>query len=62
MGGLELEHIGDAEHVVALLVQSEVSLTNLGSFTVNELAATGIGEAAACELLCQFECRGGMRC
>ncbi len=59
VGGLE--RIGDAEQVVALLVQSEVSLANLGSFTVDELAATGIGEAAACELLSQFECRGGMR-
>jgi hypothetical protein len=55
VGGLE--RIGDAEHVVALLVKSEVSLTNLGAFTVDELAATGIGEAAACELLSQFECR-----
>jgi hypothetical protein len=59
MGGLE--RIGDAEQVVALLVQSEVSLANLGAFTVDELAAMGIGEAAASELLCQFEGRGGMR-
>jgi hypothetical protein len=55
VGGLE--RIGDAEQVVALLVQSEVSLANLGSFTVDELAPTGIGEAAACELLSQFKCR-----
>ena len=56
MGGLE--RIGDAAQLTALLVQSEVSLANLGSFTVDELAATGIGEAAACELLSQFKCRG----
>jgi hypothetical protein len=55
VGGLE--RIGDAEQVVALLVESEVSLANLG---VDELAAMGIGEAAASELVCQFECRGGM--
>ncbi len=59
VGGLEC--IGDAEQVVALLVQSEVTLANLGAFTVDELAATGIGEAAASELFRQFECRGGMR-
>ncbi len=66
VGGLE--RIGDAEQVVALLVRSEVSLVrsevslaNLGSFTVDELAATGIGKAAACELLSQFKCRSGMR-
>jgi hypothetical protein len=59
VGGLE--RIGDAEQVVALLVESEVSLANLGAFTVDELAATGIGEAAASELFRQFECRGGMR-
>jgi hypothetical protein len=58
VGGLE--RIGDAEQVVALLVQSEVSLANLGAFTVDELAATGIGEAAACELLSQFKCCGIM--
>ncbi len=40
VGGLE--RIGDAEQVVALLVQSEVSLANLGAFTVDELAAMGI--------------------
>ena len=34
-----LERIGDAEQVVALLVESEVSLANLGLFTVDELAA-----------------------
>jgi hypothetical protein len=56
-----LERIGDAEQVVALLVQSEVSLANLGAFTVDELAATGIGEAAACELLSQFKCCGMRR-
>ena len=50
--------VGDAAQLTALLVQSEVSLANLGSFTVDELAATGIGEAAACELLSQFKCRG----
>jgi hypothetical protein len=60
VGGLEC--IGDAEQVVALLVESEVSLANLGAFRVDELAAMGIGEAAARELLSQFECRGGMRC
>jgi hypothetical protein len=59
VGGLE--RIGDAEHVVALLVRSEVSLANLGSFTVDELAATGIGEAAAGELLWQFKCRGALQ-
>ena len=59
VGGLE--RIGDAEQVVALLVRSEVSLANLGAFTVDELAATGIGEAAAGELLFQFECRGMRR-
>ncbi len=59
VGGLE--RIGDAEHVVALLVRSEVTLANLGSFTVDELAATGIGEAAACEVLSQFKCRGMRR-
>ncbi len=59
VGGLE--RIGDAEQVVVLLVESEVSLANLGAFTVDELAATGIGEAAACELVCQFEGRGGTR-
>jgi hypothetical protein len=52
VGGLE--RIADAEQVVALLVESEVSLANLGSFTVDELAATGISEAAACEILTQF--------
>ncbi len=37
-----LECIGDAEHVVALLVQRDMSLANLGWFTVEleELAAT----------------------
>jgi hypothetical protein len=60
VGGLE--RIGDAEQVVALLVRSEVSLANLGAFTVDELAATGIGEAAAGELLFQFECRGMPHC
>jgi hypothetical protein len=59
VGGLE--RIGESEQVVALLVESEVSLANLGSFRVDELAAMGIGEAAASELVCQFECRGGMR-
>jgi hypothetical protein len=59
VGGLE--RIGDAEQVVALLVRSEVSLANLGAFTVDELAAMGIGEAAASELVCQFECRGMRR-
>ncbi len=59
VGGLE--RVGDAEQVVALLVESEVSLANLGLFTVDELAAMGIGEAAASELVCQLECRGGMR-
>ena len=59
VGGLE--RIGDAAQLTALLVQSEVSLANLGSFTVDELVAMGIGEAAASELVCQFECRGGMR-
>ncbi len=51
VGGLE--RIGDAEQVVALLVRNEVPLANLGSFSVDELAATGIGKAAAswCELL-----------
>ncbi len=59
----ELERIGDAEQVVALLVRSEVSLANLGAFPVDELAATGTGEAAACELelLSQFTCRGMRR-
>jgi hypothetical protein len=38
-----------------------VSLANLGAFKVDELAATGIGEAAACELLSQFKCRGMRR-
>ena len=52
VGGLE--RIGDAEQVVALLVQSEVSLANLKLFTVDELAATGIGAAVACELLSQL--------
>ena len=57
VGGLE--RIGDAEQVVALLVRNEVPLANLGAFSVDELAATGIGEAAAswCELLSQFKCR-----
>ena len=55
-----LESIADAEQVVASAV-GEVSLANLRAFTVDELAAMGTGEAAACELLCQFECRGGMR-
>ena len=59
VGGLE--RIGDAEQVVALLLQGEVSLANLGLFTVDELAGTGVGEAAACELLSQFQCRG-VRC
>jgi hypothetical protein len=52
VGGLE--RIGDAEQVVALLVQSEVSLDNLKLLTVDELAATGVGEAVACELLSQL--------
>ncbi len=60
VGGLE--RIGDAEQVVALLVQSEVSLANLGAFTVGELAATGIGEAAAGELFRQYECRSMPHC
>ncbi len=42
--------IGDAEQVATLLVQSEVSLANLGAFTVDELAAMGNGQAAAGEL------------
>jgi hypothetical protein len=41
----------DAGLVLALLVRSEVSLANLGLFSVNELAATGMGEAVAGELL-----------
>ena len=53
-----LERIGDTERTLALLVQNEVSMANLGSFSVDELATTGIGEAAACELLSQFKCRG----
>jgi hypothetical protein len=52
VGGLE--RIGNAEQVVALLVQSEVSLANLKLFTVDELAATGVGEDVACELLSQL--------
>ena len=52
VGGLE--RIGDAGLVLALLVRSEVSLANLGLFSVNELAATGMGEAAAGELLSQL--------
>ena len=40
---------------------SEVSLANLGSFTVDELAGTGIGEATACKLLSQFKRRGMRR-
>jgi hypothetical protein len=56
VGGLE--RIGDTERTLALLVQNEVSMANLGSFSVDELATTGIGEAAACELLSQFKCRG----
>jgi hypothetical protein len=55
VGGLE--RIGDAEQVVALLLQGEVSLANLGLFTVDELAGTGVGEAVACELLSQFKSR-----
>jgi hypothetical protein len=45
VGGLE--RIGDAEHVVALLLRSDVSLANLGAFMVDELAAMGIGQAAS---------------
>jgi hypothetical protein len=56
VGGLE--RIGDAAQLTALLVQSEVSLANLGSFSVDELAAIGINAAAASELLSQFSCRG----
>jgi hypothetical protein len=52
VGGLE--RIGDAGLVLALLVRSEVSLANLGLFSVNELAATGMGEAVAGELLSQL--------
>jgi hypothetical protein len=55
VGGLEC--VGDAEQLVALLVQSEVSLANLGLFSVDELVGTGVGEAAACELVSQFACR-----
>jgi len=53
-----LETIGDAEHVVALLVKNEVSLANLELFTVDELASTGVGEAAACELLRHVNLKG----
>ncbi len=51
-----LERIGDAEQVATLLVQSEVSLANLGAFTVDDLAAMGNSQAAASELslLSQF--------
>jgi hypothetical protein len=48
-------HLG--RHGIPLLVRKEVSLANLGAFAVDELAATGIGEAAACELLSQFKFR-----
>jgi hypothetical protein len=53
-----LQCIDDAEHVVALLVHNEVSLANLGLFTVDELATTGVGETVACELLSRFTGRG----
>ena len=48
--------IGDAEQVATLLVRSELSLANLGAFTVDELAAMGNGQATAGELslLSQF--------
>jgi hypothetical protein len=61
VGGLE--RIGDAEQVVALLLQGKVSLANLGLFTVDELAGTSVGdsEPAEHELLPQFYCRG-VRC
>jgi hypothetical protein len=48
-------HLG--RHGIPLLVRKEVSLANLGAFAVDKLAATGIGEAAACELLSQFKFR-----
>jgi hypothetical protein len=48
-----LERIGDAKQVLSLLVKNEVSMANLDSFTVDELSSTGIGEAAAYELLTQ---------
>ncbi len=53
-----LQCIDDAEHVVALLVHNEVSLANLGLFTVDELATMGVGETVACELLSRFTGRG----
>ena len=49
-----LQCTDDAEHVVALLVHNEVSLANLGLFTVDELVTMGVGEAVACELLSRF--------
>ena len=55
VGGLE--RIGDAEQMVALLLQNEVSLANLGLFSVDDLAAIGLRTPVACELHAQFNRR-----
>ena len=55
VGGLE--RIGDAEQVVALLVQNEVSLANLGSLSVDDLATIGMPKPVARELHVQFNRR-----
>jgi hypothetical protein len=46
-----LGQIGDVEHVVKMLVQNEVTLANLGSFSIDELASIGLGEIVASLLL-----------
>ena len=55
VGGLE--RICDAEQMVALLLQNEVSLANLGLFSVDDLAALGLRTPVACELHAQFNRR-----
>ena len=55
LGGLE--RIADADQLAALLTQQDVSLATLALLTVDELAATGIGEDAARNLLTRITSR-----
>lgn len=55
LGGLD--RIADADQLAALLTQQDVSLATLALLTVDELAATGIGEDAARNLLTHITSR-----
>jgi hypothetical protein len=51
-----VEGVGDAEQLGALLVRNEVSLANIGLFSVDELVAMGVDEDAAVALLSAARC------